>query len=186
MLFKDSLQFYRHINYKHWRSTEDSSMLYMREWPRLRLLVLLNIYPLSNPMVYGPPKIWWGCYHRHHWLWYLVEHPSFQDHGMSTKPIWYKWKGSCEKEQEFNSSLCNFKLVGAKYFNKGLLNSNKTLKISMNSTRDSTRHGTCVSTIIVGNYVNKVSFLGYGHGTASSVAPRAMPATYKVVWDLWK
>ncbi|KAI5337686.1 hypothetical protein L3X38_016957 [Prunus dulcis] len=94
-----------------------------------------------------------------------------------------KWKGSCEKEQEFNFSLCNFKLVGAKYFNKGLLNSNKTLKISMNSARDSTGHGTYVSTIIAGNYVNKVSFLGYGHGTASGVVPRAMLAMYKVVWD---
>ncbi|CAB4303545.1 unnamed protein product [Prunus armeniaca] len=77
--------------------------------------------------------------------------PSFQDHRISTKPaISYKWKGSCG--QEFNSSLCNFKLVGAKYFNKG-------------------------------NYVDKVSFLGYGHGTASGVAIRAMLEMCKVVWD---
>ena len=30
-----------------------------------------------------------------------------------------KWKGSCEGRGDFNSSLFNYKLIGAKYFNEG-------------------------------------------------------------------
>lgn len=63
-----------------------------------------------------------------------------------------KWK-------DFNSSLCNLKLVGAKYFNKGVLASNKTMKIGRNSARDTTGHGTFISTIAAGNYVDEVSYI---------------------------
>lgn len=66
-----------------------------------------------------------------------------------------KWEGSCDNGgQDFNSSdpFCNFKLVGAKYFNKGLLGANKTIKIGTNSaSRDTMRHGTFISTIVAGN-----------------------------------
>ncbi|KAF5956856.1 hypothetical protein HYC85_004081 [Camellia sinensis] len=45
---------------------------------------------------------------------------SFRDDGMRTSPILAKWKGKCEVRQEFNASMCNSKLIGARYFNKGL------------------------------------------------------------------
>ena len=45
---------------------------------------------------------------------------SFKDYGM-TADIPIKWKGSCEEAgEDFNSSLCNYKLIGASYFNDGL------------------------------------------------------------------
>ncbi|KAE8709859.1 CAA30379.1 protein [Hibiscus syriacus] len=37
--------------------------------------------------------------------------------GMTDVPV--KWKGDCESGTEFNSSLCNKKLIGARSFNKG-------------------------------------------------------------------
>ncbi|KAL5079617.1 hypothetical protein RYX36_008038, partial [Vicia faba] len=44
---------------------------------------------------------------------------SFKDDGM-TKEILRKWKGACEVGQEFHASMCIFKLIGARYFNKGI------------------------------------------------------------------
>ncbi|KAL5053311.1 hypothetical protein RYX36_033993 [Vicia faba] len=47
-----------------------------------------------------------------------TEIQSFKDDVM-TKEIPSKWKGACEAGQEFNASMCNFKLIEARYFNKG-------------------------------------------------------------------
>ncbi|OMO56651.1 hypothetical protein CCACVL1_26389 [Corchorus capsularis] len=44
------------------------------------------------------------------------ESESFSDEGMTRVPP--RWKGRCESGTKFNSSLCNKKLIGARYFNK--------------------------------------------------------------------
>ncbi|CAK8560596.1 unnamed protein product [Lathyrus sativus] len=109
------------------------------------------------------------------------ESDSFKDHGMTKIPS--KWKGQCENSIHFKKSLCNKKLIGAKFFNKGLLAKYPNITLGLNSTRDTEGHGTHTSTTAAGSRVDEASFFGYAAGTASGIASNSRVAMYKASWE---
>ncbi|CAM6088324.1 unnamed protein product [Calypogeia fissa] len=111
------------------------------------------------------------------------ERKSFSDHRIG--PIPSRWKGSCVQEASFNASLCNKKLIGAKYYVKGYEASSGPVNTSLEfrSPRDNEGHGTHTSSTAGGRVVHKASLLGFAPGTARGVAPKARIAAYKVCWE---
>lgn len=103
------------------------------------------------------------------------ENSSFKDHGMATSD-----EGKCDGGQDFNSSLCDSKLIGVRYFHEGL--KTKINPQFNDSARDITGHETHCSSIAAGNYVSGASYFGYALGTAKGIAPCARLAVYKVLW----
>lgn len=95
------------------------------------------------------------------------ESESFNDNGMSKIPS--TWRGKCENGTQFNSSLCNKKLISVRFFNEG---QHKISNIVMNSPCDTNGHGTLVASTAAGSLAHGASFFGYGLGTTRGVATR--------------
>ncbi|XP_057871600.2 subtilisin-like protease SBT1.5 [Cryptomeria japonica] len=110
------------------------------------------------------------------------ERKSFSDHGLG--PIPKHWKGECEEAAGFSKSLCNRKLVGARFFPKGYeaMGGGMNTSVEFRSPRDSDGHGTHTASTATGRYVYKANMLGYANGIAKGMAPKARLATYKVCW----
>ncbi|XP_058763092.1 subtilisin-like protease SBT3 [Vicia villosa] len=110
------------------------------------------------------------------------ESESFKDDGITEIPS--KWKGKlCQFENSNHSSLCNKKLIGARFFNKGFLAKYSNISSTIaNTTRDMDGHGTHTSTTAAGSKVDGASFFGYANGTARGIASLSRVAIYKTVW----
>ncbi|KAL4195376.1 hypothetical protein AMTRI_Chr05g73060 [Amborella trichopoda] len=85
-------------------------------------------------------------------------------------PIPQRWKGICESGQQFNSSYCNRKLIGARWL--------------ILSPRDVTGHGTHSASTAVGSPVASATFCGLAVGVARGGASLARHAVYKVLWTV--
>lgn len=100
------------------------------------------------------------------------------------------WQGQCQTGEGFNSSHCNNKLIGARYFNDGFLATGRPMHwTDFVSPRDSVSgpsghgsHGTHTSTTAGGNARVPGKLNGIAVGDLSGVAPRARLAAYKVCW----
>ncbi|KAK7247048.1 hypothetical protein RIF29_41924 [Crotalaria pallida] len=115
------------------------------------------------------------------------ESESFNDEGMGQIPS--KWKGVCEVGEQFNSTNCNKKIIGARWFLKGLTDEAKKIILGNDtneylSARDFLGHGTHTASTAAGNFVENASYRGLAYGLARGGAPRAHIAMYKACWDL--
>ncbi|ERN15827.1 subtilisin-like protease SBT1.2 [Amborella trichopoda] len=119
------------------------------------------------------------------------ESSSFLDNGMP--PVPKRWRGVCQVGESFDPSLCNRKLIGARFYGRGhrveepTSNSGKSrwpagTNGEYVSARDAHGHGTHTSSTAVGAPVEGAGVVGNAVGTARGMAPRAHLAIYKVCW----
>ncbi|XBH86328.1 hypothetical protein VPH35_074014 [Triticum aestivum] len=115
------------------------------------------------------------------------ESPSIDDRGMP--PVPDRWRGVCETGERFNTTNCNWKLVGVRFYSKGHRANYPTdpsdaaaRAWEYASPRDMHGHGTHMASTVVGAAVAGASVLGAGAGEARGVASGAHIAAYKVCW----
>ncbi|KAK7412523.1 hypothetical protein VNO78_03987 [Psophocarpus tetragonolobus] len=113
------------------------------------------------------------------------ESKSFSDEGM--EPVPTKWKGVCQNGTAFNSSQCNRKIIGSRYYVEGYesafggINEEEDYK----SGRDKDGHGSHTASIVAGREVGKASAIGgFAKGRALGGAPLARLAIYKACWAI--
>ncbi|MFL5669448.1 MAG: S8 family serine peptidase [Chloroflexota bacterium] len=107
------------------------------------------------------------------------ENPSFK--GGTGIPIPATFHGACIAGQNWGTSTCNDKIVGARYYYAGFGRKNID-KSDFKSPRDGAGHGSHTSSTAAGNYGVAMSIDGHPIGTGSGMAPGAKIAMYKVCW----
>uniref|UniRef100_A0A0E0B4I6 Subtilisin-like protease n=1 Tax=Oryza glumipatula TaxID=40148 RepID=A0A0E0B4I6_9ORYZ len=106
------------------------------------------------------------------------ESPSFDDAGFGPVPA--RWKGVCMAGDDFNSSSCNRKLIGARYYDVGGEAKRQSARSSGSSPRDEAGHGTHTSSTAAGNAVTGASYYGLAAGTAKGGSASSRVAMYRV------
>lgn len=117
------------------------------------------------------------------------EHPSFSDRDAEGKLVYQPipgWKGKCQVGEAFNASMCNQKVIGARYFNGGWGGNagvDAALPWEFVSPRDFSGHGSHTASTAAGNADVPIQGAGAGIGKISGMAPRARISVYKVCWE---
>ncbi|KAJ6411973.1 hypothetical protein OIU84_005108 [Salix udensis] len=102
------------------------------------------------------------------------ESKSFSDKDMD--PIPSSWNGTCVKAQDFNSSNCNRKIIGARSYNGPEDDDDEIV----NTPRDMNGHGTHVASTAAGIMVPGASYHGLASGTAKGGSPGSRIAVYRI------
>jgi len=91
------------------------------------------------------------------------------------------WNGICQSGEEFAETVCNNKLIGARFFVDGALETGDLDPGEFLSPRDADGHGTHIATIAAGNPVT-ASVAGTELARIRGMAPKARVAIYKACW----
>jgi subtilisin family serine protease len=91
------------------------------------------------------------------------------------------WNGICQAGENFEDTLCNNKLIGARYFIDGAEGAGPIDAGEIRSARDVDGHGTHTATTAAGNRAQAAIF-GTLIGGIEGIAPRARVAVYKACW----
>ncbi|OIT07443.1 co(2)-response secreted protease [Nicotiana attenuata] len=102
------------------------------------------------------------------------ESESFNDKGMG--PVPSRWKGTCTKGYDFNSSNCNRKLIGTRFYDDP---GNSPTPVT-GTPRDHDGHGTHVAANAAGSPVAGASYYGLAAGTAKGGSPGSRIAVYRI------
>lgn len=93
------------------------------------------------------------------------------------------WSGACAAGPGFPATACNTKLLGARKYDAGFLNSGLVKQpVEFDSPRDVDGHGSHTSSTAGGNAGVSAVMNGLPVGSISGIAPRARIAAYKVCW----
>jgi subtilisin family serine protease len=96
------------------------------------------------------------------------------------------WHGKCVPGEAFNASMCNQKLIGARWYNAsqgGDAGIDTNNPWEFNSVRDYNGHGTHTASTAGGNHGVPTTGPASIFGTISGMAPRARIAAYKALWS---
>jgi subtilisin family serine protease len=91
------------------------------------------------------------------------------------------WNGACETGDRFTIDDCNNKLIGARWFIAGALETGPIDEDEIRSPRDADGHGTHTATTAAGNRTS-ASIFGTLIGDIEGIAPKARVAAYKACW----
>ena len=95
-----------------------------------------------------------------------------------------KWQGTCQAGEGFNATMCNNKLIGARYYVTAFSSSGAIrAPLEYVSPRDGGGHGTHTASTSGGNSDVNAVVNGSPAGVISGIAPRARVAVYKVCWE---
>jgi len=91
------------------------------------------------------------------------------------------WNGACIAGERFETTDCNNKLIGARWFIDGALETGPIDDDEIHSPRDADGHGTHTATTAAGNRTS-ASIFGTLIGDVEGIAPKARIAAYKACW----
>jgi subtilisin family serine protease len=91
------------------------------------------------------------------------------------------WNGACITGERFTADDCNNKLIGARWFIDGAVETGPIDEDEIRSPRDADGHGTHTATTAAGNRTS-ASIFGTLIGNIEGIAPKARVAAYKACW----
>ncbi len=92
------------------------------------------------------------------------------------------WNGSCQVGENFTADACNNKIIGARFYADGFLETyNQMDENEFMSPRDADGHGTHIASTAAGTEV-RATLAGTEIGRVVGMAPRARIAVYKACW----